>query len=64
MDDWVDASGDSAVSMLLGNDSKVTSEEVSKKSDHSSDIASKLLQGWTLLGQCCPVCITPLVRNR
>ncbi|KAG0568156.1 hypothetical protein M758_7G187600 [Ceratodon purpureus] len=32
--------------------------------DHSSLIASKLLQGWTLLADSCPVCLTPLVRNR
>nr|PNR48733.1 hypothetical protein PHYPA_013210 [Physcomitrium patens] len=32
--------------------------------DHSSLIASKLLQGWTLLAESCPQCLTPLVRNR
>jgi len=32
--------------------------------DPSSLIASKLLQGWTLLADSCPVCLTPIVRNR
>jgi hypothetical protein len=38
--------------------------QVSKVDDHSSSIASKLLQGWTLLGDHCSVCVTPLVRNQ
>ncbi|KAJ7535824.1 hypothetical protein O6H91_12G047700 [Diphasiastrum complanatum] len=32
--------------------------------DHSSAIADKLLQGWTLMNEHCPQCYTPLVRNR
>eukprot|EP00002_Diphylleia_rotans_P016223 TRINITY_DN3154_c0_g1_i3.p1 TRINITY_DN3154_c0_g1~~TRINITY_DN3154_c0_g1_i3.p1 ORF type:complete len:170 (+),score=33.28 TRINITY_DN3154_c0_g1_i3:133-642(+) len=38
-----------------------------KKNDlHSAAIAKKLLEGWTLLNDCCPKpdCTVPLVRNR
>lgn len=42
-------------------------EKRRKESDASSaEIADKLLQGWTLLNEHCPMenCLTPLVRNR
>eukprot|EP00274_Cyanoptyche_gloeocystis_P003260 CAMPEP_0196658628 /NCGR_PEP_ID=MMETSP1086-20130531/30648_1 /TAXON_ID=77921 /ORGANISM="Cyanoptyche gloeocystis , Strain SAG4.97" /LENGTH=198 /DNA_ID=CAMNT_0041992279 /DNA_START=78 /DNA_END=671 /DNA_ORIENTATION=+ len=41
-------------------------EERRKKSDQcSAKIAEKLLQGWTLLQDCCPAgCPVPLVRNK
>lgn len=35
-----------------------------RPSDHSSALAEKLLQGWALLQEHCPQCLTPLVRNR
>lgn len=63
MDDWMDAGRDSS-SDVLDEETDVRAQKLSKADDHSSAIASKLLQGWTLLGEHCPVCITPLVRNR
>ncbi|KAI5079797.1 hypothetical protein GOP47_0005276 [Adiantum capillus-veneris] len=35
-----------------------------RSSDHSAALAEKLLQGWALLQEHCPQCLTPLVRNR
>ncbi|KAL2642177.1 hypothetical protein R1flu_009764 [Riccia fluitans] len=34
------------------------------RSDSSAALAQKLLQGWTMLNEHCPQCITPLLRNR
>lgn len=41
-----------------------TSRSRNQVDDSSAAIAQKLLQGWALLGDHCPQCITPLVRNR
>lgn len=53
--DWVDAAPT--------NPPPSSSSSLASR-DHSSLIASKLLQGWTLLAESCPQCLTPLVRNR
>ncbi|KAL3678158.1 hypothetical protein R1sor_021114 [Riccia sorocarpa] len=34
------------------------------RSDISAALAEKLLQGWAMLNEHCPQCLTPLVRNR
>ncbi|MCO5561715.1 hypothetical protein L7F22_015338 [Adiantum nelumboides] len=42
----------------------VISNNGRRTSDHSASLAEKLLQGWALLQEHCPQCLTPLVRNR
>ncbi|KAG6547764.1 hypothetical protein Mapa_010577 [Marchantia paleacea] len=42
----------------------VARERTRKFDDSSAALAEKLLQGWTLLNEHCPQCLTPLVRNR
>ncbi|CAM6103769.1 unnamed protein product [Calypogeia fissa] len=43
---------------------KRADDRTKRLDDHSSALAEKLLQGWTLLNEHCPQCLTPLVRNR
>jgi hypothetical protein len=67
MDDSMDFSRETSSVVMEEEDNDLSTRalnRVSKVDDHSSSIASKLLQGWTLLGDHCPVCVTPLVRNR
>lgn len=35
-----------------------------QKDQSCKGLAEKLLQGWTLTDQYCPICLTPLVRNK
>ncbi|BBN10978.1 hypothetical protein MPTK1_5g08100 [Marchantia polymorpha subsp. ruderalis] len=42
----------------------VARERTRRFDDSSAALAEKLLQGWTLLNEHCPQCLTPLVRNR
>lgn len=35
-----------------------------KRDDSSSKLAKKLLEGWTMLEECCPDCLIPLMRPR
>ncbi len=67
MDDSMDFSRETSSVVMEEEDNELSTRALnraSKVDDHSSSIASKLLQGWTLLGDHCPVCVTPLVRNR
>ncbi|CAM6054019.1 unnamed protein product [Sphagnum tenellum] len=67
MDDSMDFSRETSSVVMEEEDNDLSTRALnraSKVDDHSSSIASKLLQGWTLLGDHCPVCVTPLVRNR
>lgn len=49
---------------LSNGNAERTSRSRNSVDDSSAAIAQKLLQGWALLGEHCPQCITPLVRNR
>jgi len=49
---------------LSNGNAERTSRSRNQVDDSSAAIAQKLLQGWALLGDHCPQCITPLVRNR
>lgn len=49
---------------LSNGNAERTSRSRNTVDDSSAAIAQKLLQGWALLGDHCPQCITPLVRNR
>lgn len=49
---------------LSNGNAERTSRSRNPVDDSSAAIAQKLLQGWALLGEHCPQCITPLVRNR
>jgi hypothetical protein len=42
----------------------VVDDRSRRREDPSAALAEKLLQGWTLLNEHCPQCLTPLVRNR
>lgn len=50
--------------ILSNGNAERTSRSRNSVDDSSAAIAQKLLQGWALLGEHCPQCITPLVRNR
>lgn len=57
-------SNGNANGFLRNGNAERTSRSRSAADDLSSAIAEKLLQGWALLGDHCPQCVTPLVRNR
>lgn len=49
---------------FLSNGNTERTSRRSRADDSSAAIAQKLLQGWALLSDHCPQCVTPLVRNR
>lgn len=49
---------------FLSNRNTERTSRRSRADDSSAAIAEKLLQGWALLSDHCPQCVTPLVRNR
>lgn len=49
---------------LSTEEDEALTERLNKSADCSAALADKLLQGWTLMGEHCPQCITPLMRNK
>ena len=47
-------------------DAAARKEKMKRDNENASAIAEKLLQGWTMLAEYCPVegCVTPLMRSR
>ncbi len=37
--------------------------QLQQKPDHSKAMSSKLIQGWTMLEECCPDCFIPIMRK-
>eukprot|EP00252_Welwitschia_mirabilis_P000213 TRINITY_DN1019_c0_g1_i1.p1 TRINITY_DN1019_c0_g1~~TRINITY_DN1019_c0_g1_i1.p1 ORF type:complete len:246 (+),score=46.96 TRINITY_DN1019_c0_g1_i1:180-917(+) len=48
----------------FGREKREIRSNKSKSNDTSGSIAEKLLQGWALLAEHCPLCLTPLLRDR
>lgn len=46
------------------NPANIPAFSAKKRDDSSSKLAKKLLEGWTMLEECCPDCLIPLMKPR